>query len=481
MSDFFLTTDVPNVDLALAVASRVYARYNQLSKNSESAVHTLDYLEAVARILRQIATAGLSERLSSQIGAVCAVLEEAEEAAIAATPLATAGGPSWLNNVFHGTKRFAFSGSLGGALDEVNKRLDSTIQLLQASLAVDTKVDDHDLLVGIEKHLTVGGILGGATALTPVRTSPNIQLEEVAIPPAARAALVASAQVIGAPLGTASVEVPTSQMTAAKVVELLWAGGGVESIALAGVAALREKTGDSESDQKAAVDAFAPAAIVAAMHKHMDNEDVVKKGCTALYFIAFNFEAGQKASVDALAPAAIVTAMRKHMGNKDVAKNGCIALGAIAVNFDDGQKAVVDALAPAAIVEAMHKHMDNEDFAFRGCMALGAITNGFEAGQKAAVDALAPAAIVAAMHKHMDNEYVVKKGCMALIAIANGFEAGRKAAVDAFASAAIVEAMCKHMGNEDVANYGRLALDAIALNSETGQKLAIDALAPAAG
>ena len=138
MSNFFPTTSVPGVDFALGVASRVYTHYKQLSKNSESAVHTLNYLEAVARILRQIATAGLSERLSSQIGAVCAVLEEAEEAAIAATPLASSGGSSWLSKVFNGTKRFAFAGSFGDALNEVNKRLDRAIQLLQASLAVDT-------------------------------------------------------------------------------------------------------------------------------------------------------------------------------------------------------------------------------------------------------------------------------------------------------------------------------------------------------
>ena len=112
MSDFILTTGVPGVDLALGVASRVYTRYKQLSKNSESAVHTMNYLVAVARIVRQIATAGLAERLSSQIGAVCAVLEEAEDAAIAATPLATSGGSSWLSKIFNGTKRFAFAGSI---------------------------------------------------------------------------------------------------------------------------------------------------------------------------------------------------------------------------------------------------------------------------------------------------------------------------------------------------------------------------------
>ena len=173
MSNFNLTTGVPGVDLALGIASRVYNRYKQLSKHSESARH----------IVRQIATAGLAERLSRQVGDVCAILEEAGEAAIAATPLQTSGGSLWLSKVFNGTKRFVFSGSIGDALNEVNKRLDRSIQLLQASLAVDTKEDTKAIreaqaaesarLGRIEmqlKNIAIGGA-AAAQPLPPVHTA----------------------------------------------------------------------------------------------------------------------------------------------------------------------------------------------------------------------------------------------------------------------------------------------------------------------
>lgn len=145
MVDFALNTGVPGVDLALGIAARVYACYQKLSRNYDDAKHTLNHLGGVVDIVRQIASAGLADRLQAQVADVCVALDAAEDAANASLPLAAKGGSTWLDGVFNGTKRFVFSGSIGQALHHVNVRLDRAVQLLQASLAVDTKKDTKEL------------------------------------------------------------------------------------------------------------------------------------------------------------------------------------------------------------------------------------------------------------------------------------------------------------------------------------------------
>lgn len=136
-----LSTGVPVVDFALTVAGRVYASYELLSKNYADANHTLNHIKGVAGIVRQVAGAGLAGRLKPQITEVCKALDDAEDAANAALPLAREEGSSWMSGIWRGTKRFAFSGTICQALIDVNDRLGRAIQLLQASLAVDTKQD----------------------------------------------------------------------------------------------------------------------------------------------------------------------------------------------------------------------------------------------------------------------------------------------------------------------------------------------------
>jgi hypothetical protein len=144
-------------------------------------------------------------------------------------------------------------------------------------------------------------------------------------------------------------------------------------------------------EAQAAIDAGAPAAIVAAMTKHKDVADVAHYGCWALLNIA-GIPAGQESAVIAGAPAAIVAAMTKHKNVADVAHDGIYALRNIAC-IPAGREAVVHAGAPRAIIAALHTHADRADVAQQGCGALwniailpSGIAAIIAAGGRAAID-----------------------------------------------------------------------------------------------
>ena len=175
-------------------------------------------------------------------------------------------------------------------------------------------------------------------------------------------------------LGTAVVETPSNKMTAARVVELLWAGGGVASVAVAGLTSLLDIFA-VKAGKQAAVVAFAPVVIVAVMDRHVIDDYVQEYGCLALGRISIDFAAGQKAAVDACAPNIIVDTVRRYKYNEAIAKNGCFALYCIAA-LEAGQKAAVDALAPGAIVYAMTKHKNNKDITHYGRLAMSRLQGG---------------------------------------------------------------------------------------------------------
>lgn len=205
------------------------------------------------------------------------------------------------------------------------------------------------------------------------------------------------------------------------------------------------------------------ATIIASMRQCPDDAVAAERGCCSLERVAADRE-GQQAAVDASAPAAIVAAMLAHPGVAGVALWGCRSLGRIAAFFRFGQEDVVKAGALAAIVSAVLTHCAVVDVTQRGCCSLDSITADHPEGQQAAVDAGAPAAIVAAMSAHHS---ISEHGCRALASVVAFFPAGQQAATSAGAPDAIASAMIRAdvAGNADCAGllqWGCLALGRIA-------------------
>jgi hypothetical protein len=80
--------------------------------------------------------------------------------------------------------------------------------------------------------------------------------------------------------------------------------------------------------KQAAVDADAPAAIVAALRAHSSVTAVAEFGCRALHRVAA-LPVGKQAAVDTGAPAAIIAALRAHPGVNAVAEAAKQALAAL--------------------------------------------------------------------------------------------------------------------------------------------------------
>jgi hypothetical protein len=220
-----------------------------------------------------------------------------------------------------------------------------------------------------------------------------------------------------------------------------------------------------QSGQQAAVDAGAPAVVIDAMRTHMAHSDIASDGCYALLNFAV-VSAGRDAIINGGGVAMIVRAMRTHPTFANVAGNGALALKNVAV-VQACQQACVDADAPLALVEALSAHGTSVAVASNACFALSSITT-IKAGQEAAVNALAPAAIIAAMRAHRDSEGVAGNGCFALLNIA-AIERGQQACVDVGAPAVIVGAMNRHAGNASVSGNGCWALNNIAWSLAHGK------------
>lgn len=115
---------------------------------------------------------------------------------------------------------------------------------------------------------------------------------------------------------------------------------------------------DHAEGQQAAVDAGAPAAIVAAMSAH-HCAFILEQGCRALASLVAFFPAGQQAAVTAGAPDAIFTAMVRTDSSDSASRAalcqwGCLALCRIAqcFNADDvGAQRVGGAQAIEAILD----------------------------------------------------------------------------------------------------------------------------------
>ena len=104
------------------------------------------------------------------------------------------------------------------------------------------------------------------------------------------------------------------------------------------------------------------------MTAHKGAEDVARYGCRALGNIAF-LPAGQQAAVDAGAPAAIVAAITAHKRDADVAHFGCWTLSRIAL-LPAGKSAVISAGGRAAVEAAVASHADAKE---PGAAALAAL------------------------------------------------------------------------------------------------------------
>ena len=176
----------------------------------------------------------------------------------------------------------------------------------------------------------------------------------------------------------------------------------------------------------AAVDAGAPAAVVAAMNVHSRVTNVAECGCRALCNLTF-VSAGRQAALDASAPAAIVVALSTHKGVATLCSSVAGRCITLLLFLLVSRKLSLPRSRCHRRSHAAQKGVS--DVACYGCWALCSIAV-FSAGKQAAIDARAPAATVAAMAVHKDFAVVAEQGCKALRNIALS-PAGRQAAVDA--------------------------------------------------
>ena len=252
-------------------------------------------------------------------------------------------------------------------------------------------------------------------------------------------------------------ELPTAEMSAERVVEVMRAGAGDAAVAEAGTAALVELAGE-EAGQLACVTADAVPAIVAALAAHAGSEAVGEQACRALLRIAA-LGAGEEACYASGAIPAIVAALRAHPGAVGVAKYACWALLNIGWSSAPHRAAIISAGAVPLLAAAHAAHAGEVRAKAREALRkLGYTDAGVEAPSRGVLIARE----VELMRAGAGDEAVQEEGAHALVELA-GDEAGQQAcAAGGGAVPALVAALTAHAGAEGVAEQCCRALMRIA-------------------
>ncbi len=173
-------------------------------------------------------------------------------------------------------------------------------------------------------------------------------------------------------IGRAAVEIPTAQMSPARVVELLRAGGEDARVAQQGATALVALSGgrglradrvaaltaigeDYEARCQNCVDLGAVGCLVAALRTHASVPAVAEEACSVLCNIA-GIPAGQDACVSEGAVPAIVAALRAHPSVPAVAQCASQALLNIGWTNPSHRAAIVAAGAVPLLAAAFSAH-----------------------------------------------------------------------------------------------------------------------------
>ena len=252
-----------------------------------------------------------------------------------------------------------------------------------------------------------------------------------------------------------------------------WVGrANVQSAAFAAICNL---CADTRILVRAACDAGAIEAVVAALTAHGADPTVQAVGCRTLVELGANRDGYSKLrAASAGAVEAVVAALRAHGANAAVQEHGCAALVIICGNVDNNTVKARAAGAIEAVVAALRAHGANAAVQEHACDALFTLCyhdydDGIKASAVEAVEATgAVEAVVSALRAHGAHAPVQKQACRALWLLAseddNAMKAGAAGAVEA-----VVTALRAHGSDVDVQEHGCRALSNLCQTHEANR------------
>ena len=280
----------------------------------------------------------------------------------------------------------------------------------------------------------------------------------------------------------ATANLPSEDLGAAHIVELMRANTSSSATQSAGALALRGLAA-REGGVAQCLDAGALPALTAALALHGAADACAPEAARSLLRALAALSACDtgaaacEAAAEAALPA-ITAALRAHAARADAALYAARALGGLAASAR-GKAAALACGAVPALLAALHAHCADGDVAQYTCWALTRLAAS-SAGQEACVAARAVPSLAAALRAHAARTpCVAQYACRALANIA-ACAAGKAACVAApEAVAAVVAALRAQPGCTGVAQHACWALTNVAATSEGQDACVAAGAAPA--
>ncbi|KAJ5068999.1 protein aardvark [Anaeramoeba ignava] len=154
--------------------------------------------------------------------------------------------------------------------------------------------------------------------------------------------------------------------------------------------------------------------IIKAMNNFIENEDIQKSGCGALWNISLRNQKNREQIRILNGIKAITQAMKNFPNNEDIQKEGSESLWCIAVNSEKNKDEIRNTNGIDLIIEAMNNFIENEDIQENGCGALWTIAVNNQENREQIRILNGIEAIIQAMKKFSENKDIQYQGCGAL-------------------------------------------------------------------